>query len=131
MEKLKGKKIKKSVDKVESEEVVDKKKKAVVTKQVKGKKVAKGLVEKDASTQKYSKVRKRKIKPFILNDNEVDLDIVEKQLDKEIEAEDNLSIGVMILILIGCLALGVSVGYLLYRLAINSSAGIIVINKWL
>ena len=131
MEKLKGKKIKKSVDKVESEEVVDKKKKAVVTKQVKGKKVANSSVRKDASTQKYSKVRKRKIKPFILNDNEVDLDIVEKQLDKEIEAEDNLSIGVMILILIGCLALGVGVGYLLYRLAINSSAGIIVINKWL
>ena len=131
MEKLKGKKIKKSVDKVESEEVVDKKKKTIVTKQVKGKEVANSSVKKDASTQKYSKVRKRKIKPFILNDNEVDLDIVEKQLDKEIEAEDNLSIGVMILILIGCLALGVSVGYLLYRLAINSSAGIIVINKWL
>ena len=131
MEKLKGKKIKKSVDKVESEEVVDKKKKAVVTKQVKGEKVANSSVRKDASAQKYSKVRKRKIKPFILNDNEVDLDIVEKQLDKEIEAEDNLSIGVMILILIGCLALGVGVGYLLYRLAINSSAGIIVINKWL
>ena len=50
----------------------------------------------------------------------------EEQLDKEINVMDNLSVGFMILILIGCLILGVGLGYVLYRFAMNSSALIFV-----
>ncbi len=53
-------------------------------------------------------------------------DVAEKKLDKEIQNEDNLSISLMVLILIGCFVIGIILGYMLYRLAIDSSAIIII-----
>ena len=72
----------------------------------------------------YSKVRKRKIKTSVNNKENV---VVSKdeymdQEDKKIENDDNFSIGLMIFILVLCVIVGIVLGYLLYRLAINSSA---------
>ena len=52
------------------------------------------------------------------------------KLNKKIEAEDSLSIGVMVLILVLCLVVGIVLGYLLYRLAINSSAVVLIFNPF-
>ena len=57
---------------------------------------------------------------------DVDSSVEEEKLDREKLAEDNLSVGLMIVILIGCMILAVSLGYILYRLAMNSSALIFV-----
>ena len=43
------------------------------------------------------------------------------KLDKELETEDNMSFAAIILILVVCFAIGIVVGYLLYRLAIDNS----------
>ena len=48
-------------------------------------------------------------------------DLDEKKLDKEIENEDNLSITLMIVILLACFVVGGILGYMLYRIALNSS----------
>lgn len=61
---------------------------------------------------KVNKFRKRRI-------HSVDLDRQEKELDRQIEIEDNLSILVMALILVGCFIVGISLGYILYNIAIN------------
>ncbi len=62
----------------------------------------------------------------VVSSDDIDHSMEEEQLDKEINVMDNLSVGFMILILIGCLILGVGLGYVLYRLAMNSSALIFV-----
>ena len=76
-----------------------------------------------------SKIRKRKLrnsdKDFVVNKKNIlksDGELDETKLDREIDAEDNLSIGLIFLILIACLVLGIGLGYLLYRIALNSSA---------
>lgn len=55
----------------------------------------------------------------------------EQKLDKEIEIEDNLSIMVMIIILIICFLVGISLGYMLYRIAINSSNVMFIVTHFL
>ena len=75
------------------------------------------------SNEKYKRVGSRKIrKSNILDDMEIDfLNNKEEQLDKEIDSEDNLSITLMIIILVVCFVVGIFLGYMLYRIAINSS----------
>lgn len=48
--------------------------------------------------------------------------------EKEALSDDSFSIGMIVLILVLCLFFGVSVGYILYRLAINSSALILIFS---
>ena len=45
----------------------------------------------------------------------------EKKMDKEMERSDNMSIGVMVLILVICFVVGITLGYFLYRIAINGA----------
>lgn len=61
---------------------------------------------------KSNKVRCRKIRI-------VDIEREEKELDRKIENEDNLSIAVMVFILVLCFAVGIFLGYMLYNIAIN------------
>lgn len=76
----------------------------------------------------FHKFRKRKLKKYnsltddfldkkkdIFKSNE-DLEGLQDQIDKEIENEDNLSIGLIILILSVCLVVGFVAGYMAYRL---------------
>ncbi len=76
----------------------------------------------------FHKFRKRKLKKYnsltddfldkkkdIFKSNE-DLEELQDQIDKEIENEDNLSIGLIILILSVCLVVGFVAGYMAYRL---------------
>ena len=95
---------------------------------VKGRKIRKldTDIEYKEGNNNISKINSRKIRKKEFEDIYFNESIEEEKLDKEINAMDNLSVGVMILILIGCLVLGVSLGYILYRLAMNSSALIIV-----
>ena len=55
----------------------------------------------------------------------------EQILDKKIELEDNISIVAMIGILIFCFVIGISLGYILYRIAINSSNAMVLIRYFL
>lgn len=75
------------------------------------------------SNEKYKRVGSRKIrKSNILDDKGIDiLNNKEEQLDKEIAKEDNLSITLMVIILVVCFIVGIFLGYMLYRIAINSS----------
>ena len=43
----------------------------------------------------------------------------EKKIDKEVENSDRMSIFVMVVILVVCFVLGISLGYVLYRLALT------------
>ena len=43
----------------------------------------------------------------------------EKKLDEGIQKDDNMSIGLIILILVLCFVVGISLGYLLYNIALN------------
>ena len=77
------------------------------------------VLKKDTQNKiKAHKIRKKELTDYLDINDSVD----EEELDREILAEDNLSIGLMILILVGCLVLGITLGYILYRLAMNSSA---------
>ena len=62
------------------------------------------------------------------NSTDDQLDDQEKVLDIESEQDDSFSLGILVLILIGCLLLGITLGYVLYRLALNSSAVIKIIS---
>lgn len=76
------------------------------------------------SSKNRKKVKARKIK-MTYTDKE------EKELDKAIENEDNLSITVMIIILILCFIVGIFLGYVLYRIAINSSNVMMIVRYFL
>lgn len=58
------------------------------------------------------KIKTRKIRMSLSN-------IEEKRLDKVIERDDNFSVGFMIIILALCFIVGISLGYLLYKIAIT------------
>lgn len=105
MDKVKGRKIRKKEDINKEEEKVS--------------------IEKNNNNYcSYSKVRKRKIKNVVKNKDDViaSKDEYMDQEYKNIESEDNFSLGLMIFILVLCVIVGVVLGYFLYRLAINSSA---------
>lgn len=53
--------------------------------------------------------------------------IEEKKLDQEIEMEESLSVATMILIIVACCVLGSIIGYMLYRIAMNSGNALLVI----
>lgn len=66
------------------------------------------------------KVRSRRLNVKDLNQDEV-------RLDREIENEDNLSITIMILILVLCFVVGIFLGYMLYRLAMNGGNALMIL----
>ena len=45
----------------------------------------------------------------------------EQKMDKEIEVSDNMSMGVIVLILVICFVVGIALGYFLYKIAINGA----------
>ena len=82
--------------------------------------------ENDLDKYKF-KVRGAKIRDYSLFLEEVDYELENGLvLNDEIEIEENLSIGIIVFILFVCFVLGICVGYLLYRVAINNSAIVMV-----
>ncbi len=82
---------------------------------------------------KYSSLKKNKYDDFAIQKDFSALNMdttLEEKVDREINAEDNLSIGVIILILFVCLILGIFIGYVLYRLALSNSALIMVLSNF-
>lgn len=73
----------------------------------------------------------KKIKPKKIKKEVIISDEMEQKLDKEIEHEDDLSITVMICILVLCFFVGISLGYMLYRIAINSSNAMMIVKYFL
>ena len=84
-------------------------------------------IKKNESITKYPRIRMRKLhcKISIYDDILPVSDEEERELDRQVEASDNFSMGLIILLLIVCFVVGIGFGYLLYRLAINSSAVIV------
>lgn len=68
------------------------------------------------------KVRTRKLR-------KISDEMREDSLDRTITREDNFSIGLMIAILVGCFVVGIAVGYILYKLAIDNSNTLLIINN--
>ena len=66
-------------------------------------------IEEDKVTKK---VKGKKIKMSLTKAEE-------KKIDKEVENSDRMSILVMVIILVVCFVLGISLGYVLYRLALT------------
>ena len=61
--------------------------------------------------------------------NNADKNILNKtdiELEKEALQEENISIAMIVLIIGLCFVVGISLGYILYRIAINSSSVLIV-----
>ncbi len=78
-----------------------------------------------------TKMRKRKLRKRFGNDFTWTQDDGVREFqreEKEALSDDSFSIGMIVLILVLCLFFGVSVGYILYRLAINSSALILIFS---
>ena len=128
MDKVKPKKIRK---KVKSEDSVALKGKKVSTKKTsvssKEKKNTVSSKEKKNTVSPKVKIRKRRIKIDVSNKPiyEEQDNLTFQKLEDEAIKQEELSIGVIALILFVCLVVGIGCGYLLYRLAINSSATII------
>lgn len=70
--------------------------------------------KKTSSKASTEKIKTRKIRMSLTKAEE-------KKMDKVIEQEDNISILVMVFILCVCFVIGISLGYLLYRIAINGA----------
>ena len=45
--------------------------------------------------------------------------VEEQKMDKAIERDDNMSVMLIVIVLVLCFIVGISLGYLLYRIAIN------------
>lgn len=74
--------------------------------------------------EKFHKIGTRRIRKLGVSREE-------KKLDREIEGQDNLSIMVMIIILVLCFIVGIMLGYMLYRIAMNSSNVMFIIAHYL
>ena len=128
MSQVKGKKVSKNVsisDEVKNKEVSKVRKRKVNLE----KKVSKEDISENNSSKKrkLKKVKGSKIRYYRLYEKNYDgdKDINEIDLNDSVASDDNFSIGIIIFILMVCFVLGISLGYLLYRLAISSSAMIV------
>ena len=80
-------------------------------------------LERRTSVVKKS-LKGKKIKAFNVN-------LEEQKLDRQYEKEDNLPVAMMVLILVSCFVIGGILGYMLYRIALNSSNALLVIQHFL
>lgn len=104
-------------------------------KEVKSKKIRKNLVvdkeiDKDSEKSKDLDLKSKKSNTEVLENKKkiktrkIKMSISkaeEEKLDKEIAKEDNVSVLVMVIILTLCFVVGISLGYILYRIAITGS----------
>ena len=71
--------------------------------------------DKDKEQVSGLKKKKSKLKKIRMSMTKAE----EKKLDEGIQKDDNMSIGLIILILVLCFVVGISLGYLLYNIALN------------
>lgn len=71
-------------------------------------------------------MNKKRIKGKKNNADKNILNKTDKELEKEALQEENISIAMIALIIGLCFVVGISLGYILYRIAINSSSVLIV-----
>ncbi len=71
-------------------------------------------------------MNKKRIKGMKINADKNILNKTDKELEKEALQEENISIAMIALIIGLCFVVGISLGYILYRIAINSSSILIV-----
>ena len=71
-------------------------------------------------------MNKKRIKGKKNNADKNILNKTDKELEKEALQEENISIAMIVLIILLCFVVGISLGYILYRIAINSSSVLIV-----
>lgn len=108
------------------------------TKRIKSRKIKGVLISKDDKlkessinnvTEKNKDLSNKKIKSRKIKMSFIDKE--EEKMDKQIELEDNFSMAAMIGILVVCFIVGISLGYILYRIAINSSNAMMLIHYFL
>lgn len=118
-------------------------------KKVRSRKLNKSVVDENKNVDLIQKKRDKIVDQFILSKEQeaiygekvfkigtrrirgLEITREEQKLDRELENEDNLSITVMIAILVFCFIIGISLGYILYRIAMNSSNMMIIITHYL
>ncbi len=98
---------------------------------VKGRKIRGSIENNDeivVNGESEKRIEPKKIK--VSYSGQADVEVIEdEKIDRELEVEDNMSIATMLLILIICFVVGIVVGYLLYRLAIDNSNTLSIIFK--
>ena len=83
---------------------------------------------------KDKKIRKRKVYFDEVEEISVDEPINEveeisvDEIDKEIENDDNMSLALIFFIVVMCFIVGIVVGYIIYRLAINTSNVLFIVG---
>lgn len=90
-----------------------------MSKRIKGTKIRINDV-KDKNKIEKTKIRSAKIRKK-----------TEKELEHDAIFEENISIFGVVIIVVLCLIVGITLGVLLYRLAMNSSNSAVIINKLL
>lgn len=90
-----------------------------MSKRIKGTKIRINDV-KDKNKIEKTKIRSAKIRKK-----------TEKELEHDAIFEENISIFGVVIIVVLCLIVGIALGVLLYRLAMNSSNSAVIINKLL
>lgn len=121
--KIKGKKLNNSLDKEEVVEIESSNDFSVRGKKIRHKRKKNTI----SFTQVINKDDIKDELEKTLNDSDK-IDSEEVSLDKEAEQEESISIFVIVLILAICFIVGISLGYLLYKIAIDSSAVVMVRN---
>ena len=71
-------------------------------------------------------MNKKRVKGKKINTNKNVVNKTDKELEKEALQEESISIAMIILIVGLCFVVGISLGYILYRIAINSSSALII-----
>lgn len=71
-------------------------------------------------------MNKKSVKGKKINTNKNVVNKTDKELEKEALQEESISIAMIILIVGLCFVVGISLGYILYRIAINSSSALII-----
>ncbi len=71
-------------------------------------------------------MNEKKVKGKKININKNVVNKTDEELERDAIQEENFSILMIIVIIFLCFVVGVSLGYILYRIAINSSSAIIL-----
>ena len=71
-------------------------------------------------------MNEKKVKGKKININKNVVNKTDEELERDAIQEENFSILMIIIIIFLCFVVGVSLGYILYRIAINSSSAIIL-----
>lgn len=91
--------------------------------------INKGVVDDKKQSKSNNRVVKKKVKSRKIKMSFTAKE--ERKMDNQIEVENNISVAFMMFILVLCFIVGISLGYILYRIAINNSSAMFIVRNLL